>query len=127
MEWLSTASDIVGVWGALFALLAWIQARRTQRELAQERARANERVEIELVLTQERRTRRLPIALRRADVSRAELLGRLGMVPMRESGRRFALTYLADPTFLAQVARVQAGEGNVITIPCTAAEFEQFA
>ncbi len=65
--------------------------------------------------------------LRRAELTRAEILGRLGMIPMKTKGSRFSLSYLNKPEFLAQINQIMDGSGDaVLTIPCTQEEFEQF-
>src|SRR6185503_18782704 len=106
---LGTIADALGIAGALFALLAWIQARGTRRDAAKERARQQERIDLALLLTS------------------AQELGRLGMLPMKELGRRFSLSYLARPAFLEQLRAAQAGDGPAtIVIPCSRQEFDQF-
>lgn len=50
------------------------------------------------------------------------------MLPMRESGRRFSLAYLADPGFLRAIGMAQDGHGvGTIVIPCSQEEYVQFA
>lgn len=39
MDFLSLIADALAIGGFVFALLAWVQARGTRRELARERAR----------------------------------------------------------------------------------------
>ena len=128
MEIIGTIADMAGVIGAIAAIFAWLAARRTCDELLAERLRLQRPIIVELVLESEDDRRVLDIGLRRAELTRAELLGRLGMLPMREAGKRFSLAYLAKRDFLAQLSRAQDDHGAAsIRIPCTAAEFEQFA
>lgn len=69
----------------------------------------------------------LPVELRGAKTTRAEILGRLGMIPMKQSGSRFSVAFLNTPEFLRRLNEIiQGGEGTVLTIPCTQKEFEQF-
>lgn len=126
---LGFASNLIGVGSFVFALLAWIYARRTQRDLAYERERMNQNVEVVLVLAHDNRHRELPVALRRIELTRAEVLGRLGMMQMREAGKRFSLRYLSTPEFLQQLNAAQAAKGKfTVEIPCAnTEEFEQFA
>lgn len=64
--------------------------------------------------------------LLRRDTARAEVLGRLGMLPMKKPGARFSLGNLNSPTFMAQLDAVALGNSNVITITATADEINQF-
>ncbi len=66
----------------------------------------------------------LPLHLRAGELSRAELLGRLGMLPMREQGKRFSIRSLSGLDFLVKLD--QAGKTGLIEIPCTRLEIEQF-
>jgi hypothetical protein len=118
-------ADIIGILGALFALLAWIQTKRLRKYLEKERLRQNEKVK--LVLKHNDRTIDLPVELRREEVTRAEVLGRLGMIPVKDKGKRFSIDYLNTREFWNQINQVVKGEGNsVLTIECDKDEFEQF-
>ena len=69
----------------------------------------------------------LPLELRRIDLSRPEILGRIGMIPMKASGTRFKLRYLSSPQFLQQLNKIRENDGEAeVVIPCTADEFSQF-
>ena len=69
----------------------------------------------------------LPVELRRSEFSRAEILGRIGMIPMKEKGKRFSLAYLNTPAFLRQINQILDGEKDAtLTIPCDEIEFTQF-
>ncbi len=68
----------------------------------------------------------LPVPIQRGDFSRGELLGRIGMIPIK-SEKRFGIAYTHTADFLAEVQRVQQSEGeDTITIPCEPHEIEQF-
>lgn len=122
MEWLSGTADSIGILGALFALLAWLQSRRVRQHLEREQQRQNRKVIVVLQHGGERLE--LPVELRRAEVTRAEILGRLGMI---RSGQRFDLAYLNNADFLRQINAIIDGSGDaLVTIPCTKEEFEQF-
>lgn len=74
----------------------------------------------------EEMTTRLPLHLRREDLSRAEVLGRIGMLPMREPGKRFSLKFLATGAFLIELEMLKGGEGDVLSIPALEEEIDQF-
>jgi hypothetical protein len=125
MEWFDLVADIVGLLGAAFALFAWIQARQVHQAYQREQQRQNKKV---MVILQNGADRlELPVELRRAELTRAEILGRLGMIPMRQKGQRFSLGYVNTPEFLRQINQIMKSDGDaVLTIPCKEDEFEQF-
>ncbi len=127
MEWLSPIADVVGIAGALFALFAWIKARQVQQELEREKQRQNKKVTV--VLQCGDKTIELPLEIRRAELTRAEILGRIGMIPLKkETGQeRFKLRNINTPEFFRQINQVAAGDGDgILTIPCTDDEIRQF-
>ncbi len=85
----------------------------------------NQTISVKLVSNEEEKE--LPLGLRRADVIRLEVLGRIGMMPMKEKGSRFSLKYLSTLDFLNQLNQVKEDPNiSTITIHCDAEEFSQF-
>ena len=120
-------ADVVGIAGALFASFAWWQAKKLRQETKQEQERLRQKIHIVLKLTDGDRQIDLPVDLRRAELTRAELLGFLGMVPMKNKGRRFSLHYLSTPDFFKELDRIQRSTRNeALVIPCTVDEINQF-
>jgi len=125
MEWFSLIADMIGIVGAGFALGAWMQARWISQDLERERARQNKLVTVVLQHGAERLM--LPVELRRTELTRAEILGRIGMLPMCQRGARFALSYLSSPEFLRRINEIAASaDDTVLTISCTREELDQF-
>lgn len=125
MELLSPIADVVGILGAFFALFAWIKARQVRQILEKERWRQNELVKV--ILSYGAEKLELPVALRREELTRAEILGRLGMIPMKTKGQRFSLGYLNTAGFLEQITQILNGSrGTTLIISCTEEEFHQF-
>ncbi|MCL4832355.1 MAG: hypothetical protein KJZ86_07940 [Caldilineaceae bacterium] len=128
MSWqsgLGILSDLIGVLGALFALGAWIQTRLLQKQIRMEEERINQK--ITLVLENEQQSIELPFEVRRADLTRAEVLGLIGMISMKEPGRRFSLSYLSKPEFLHKLNQILQSSGDaVLNVPCSKDEIEQF-
>jgi hypothetical protein len=110
--------------GAFFYAMA-ISSRQKEAAECQK-----EMVEIQLRLTEgeERSCFILPFRIMRGEISRAEILGLLGMVEMtpQKKGQRYSIKALSSPEFLEQVYRVKAGNGFTLEIPCTAEEIAQF-
>jgi hypothetical protein len=62
-------------------------------------------------------------------VTRAEVLGLVGMLPMKEKGARFSIKSLSlsDQRFSEELKRVQKSEGpEKFRVECTPEELEQF-
>lgn len=125
LDLLGFMADTLGILGAIFAFFAWIEARRTHQELEHEKRRMNRRINVVLQNGAERLE--LPVQLRRAELTRSEVLGRIGMIPMNVKGQRFTLEYLNTPGFLEQVNQIVGNDGEgTLTIPCKGHELEQF-
>ncbi|MBP7951806.1 MAG: hypothetical protein KA004_19345 [Verrucomicrobiales bacterium] len=65
----------------------------------------------------------LPHQPPRRNVTRAEVLGLLGMIPSRQ--QRFDWRHLHSPQFMTQLNEVYRGRRGELSIPVTAAEFAQ--
>lgn len=122
-------ADVIGIAGAIFAGFAWWQARQTNRKLEAEKARLNRTIPIKLV--DGGREIMIPFETKRSDFSRAEVLGRIGMLPTKpgKDGKpvRFSIKYLNNPDFFVQLNQIIEGKGDgVLTIPLEKKEFDQF-
>jgi len=128
MQYLSLAADVIGVLSGVFALLAWFNTIRIRRDQQREQQRLDEKVRLRLSSRDGTRVRNLPGAMRRDEVTRAEVLGWIGMLPMKVTGKRYEIAYLNEADFLDQLSQVQTGRGEtLLRIYCTADEFAQFA
>ncbi|NUM45124.1 MAG: hypothetical protein HUU38_10480 [Anaerolineales bacterium] len=123
---LSLIADIIGITGAIFALFAWLQARQLKKIQEIEQIRQNKKIKV--VLNYGLEKIELPIELRRAEFNRAEILGRIGMIPMKDKEqKRFKLEYLHSVQFYQQVTQLMDGVNEgLLTIPCSKEEFYQF-
>ncbi len=125
MQWLGLAADIIGIFGGIFALFAWLQARRLQKDVEHEKRRLNQKIAIVLQNGADYYT--LKGDTRRAEITRAEVLGRLGTLPMKNKGDRYSLVYLSTAEFIQRIQKIQEGEGtDALVIPCKDDEFEKF-
>ena len=131
MDWLkilSVSADILGIigfLGTIFALLAWLQSRSHYKEYQAERKRQNKEITIRLEHGPE--FHEMPVKLRRAEFTRAEILGRLGMIPTKEPTARFSIDSINTYEFLRRVNEIIDGDINtVLSISCTEEEFNQF-
>lgn len=125
MDIIGYVASILGIITAVFSFMSWMQARQIRKEQEREKSRLNRRVAVKLQYGA--KDIELPVELRRAEFTRAELLGRLGMIPMEDKSKRFSLGYLNKPEFFRQLNQVLTTDGDaLLTIPCDKEEFEQF-
>ncbi|MEH2267549.1 MAG: hypothetical protein V7K68_03805 [Nostoc sp.] len=96
------------------------------QEFEQDQKRQEQKIAV-ILQSGARQRLELPVELRRAELTRAEILGRIGMIPMKVKGQRFSLEYLNTPDFLRQINHILASDGNsILTIPCDESEYAQF-
>jgi hypothetical protein len=125
MEWLGYVADVVGLAGAVFALLAWLKARQLRQDQEKEKERQNKKIKVFLQSTTHRIE--LPFEMRRAEFTRAEVLGRIGMIPTKNPKERFRIEYLNTRDFLLKVNAIMDGAGDAtLEIKCTDEELGQF-
>lgn len=133
MDWkeiVGSLADIMSVLGVTAPFAAY-QAYRARQEIKEERARQNAKISV-ILHFKGVQDYQLPVPIRRAELTRAEILGRLGMIPMKPvqgiKKPQFNLAFTNDPDFLAQLNQVREGDGDAtLTFNCTAEELEQFA
>lgn len=126
--WLSSLADLVGI---ISAVLAAFFAIRTYFDLRSEKRRLKGLISIRLSTGAKNYTP--PIPIRRGELTRAEVLGRLGMIPVKkQKGQpkeqtRFSIQHLHTEEFLRRLEEIKDGRGDtVLLIPCDEAEYEQF-
>jgi len=119
---LAVSADIVGLISAVAAVIAAIKANQINRKLEIERERGDQQIEI--ILQNGRNTIDLPSPIRRKDLSRAELLGRIGMI---KPEKRFQLESLNTEKFFKDLdAVVNSSDQKILTISLTDSDYNQF-
>ena len=118
-EIIAQASNFAGAIGGIIAAIGVVKMLAAQR-------RQTEPVRVQLRLQADGRSVELPVHMRRKDITRAELLGRLGMLPMKQKGARFSLRALSTPSFMEAVNEVAEGNTSVLVIPASQEELDQF-
>ena len=127
--WSGVVGTIFGLIGMIYAIKAWSKSVEVEKFLEREKARLSKR--INLVLTDGEKTHYLP-NLRRQDVTRNEIQGRLGAIPIANPIEKKSNRYSIElsPEFYEQIDSIAAGtgetEGSTLTIKCTPEEFAQF-
>jgi hypothetical protein len=120
-------ADVLSVVGSVFAFFAWTQAKINSKQMTKEKERMNSKIKIILRENVSKRQIVLPVHLRRLELTRTELLGRMGMIPMKNKNNRFALSYLHTASFFEELNRIQSSnQEEDLVIPCSSEEIEQF-
>lgn len=118
-------ADILGISGAIIAALSSLYGRWysfKQRRLNNEK--------ISVYLESETRYYRLKGELRREEVSRAEVLGRVGMIPTVDPKKRFRIEYASTDEFINELNDIREtthkGSNVRFSILCSEDELNQF-
>lgn len=127
MEIFSFLADIIGIGSAIVAILAWVNTIKIKKSQTQEKERLDQEVSITLINKDKPQDKiKLPGKIRRGDVTRSEVLGWIGMLPMRFPGGRFGIEYNNSPAFFSQLHEIHTGTKVNFEILCTQQEMEQF-
>ena len=117
---LEFVSNILGVVSVAVSTAVYVKMKLDERK-------SNQKVDIKLVLQDGSYEVSIPLPMLRKDISRAEVLGRLGMLPLVDKKQRFfSVAYMANPALIENIIDCQLGKSDVITIICTREEIEQF-
>lgn len=124
-KWIGNAANLLGLLSTTFALFAWLEARRINKKHRLEQARLNK--EITITLKSENGDHySLPVNMYRRELTRAELLGYLGMLPTKDKNR-FRIDYLTTQAFFKELNKaLSESDSYEIFIPCTQQEYNQF-
>ncbi len=118
LNWVDRISSVIGIGGAIFSWLIWLKLRR--------RERFNEQ-RITIFLKFEGRIVTLPYAIERKNLTRSELLGLLGLLPMKVKEKRYSLNFLNTREFFQCLKAAQDKKDvHLIEIKCADEELEQF-
>jgi len=116
----STIADILGIGAVIASILAWWQARKVNRRLDAEEKRLSQPITI--VLKNGAEHIPLPAPIQRRFLTRAELLGRLGMI---RPEKRFTLSSLNTETFFTDLDNTINGTDTMtLTIKLTDADYQ---
>lgn len=117
LDRIAIVAGLLAFLGTAYSAFKWWQHQRRQHELEKP-------VPIKLVDAKSGRVLlELPHQPPRRSVTRAEVLGLLGMIPSRQ--QRFDWAWLHDARFMHHLEAVHRGQRHVLEIPVTPEEFAQ--
>lgn len=124
MDVLWDVLDKIGIATGIIALLVSVSIRVY---LWRKEQRDNDLIHIRLQVAESDVLIALHGQIRRKNLTRAEVLGLLGMLPMRDEGKRYSLSKLSHPVFFAELEDAQVNGAVLdVTIPCSLMELRQF-
>jgi hypothetical protein len=115
-------ATVIGVFSVVIAAYSsWKLRLETKRQWQKE----NELIDV--ILRSPSLEITLPVELQRGGLTRAELLGLIGMLPMQEKGKRFELHFLNTHIFSERLATVRNSDVDFeFIVDCLDEEFNQF-
>jgi hypothetical protein len=121
-EFFDRIGTIIGIISVIIAAWsAWKLRSETKRQWQKENG------QIRVILRGQGEEYILPIELRRGNLTRAELLGLIGMLPMKVKPDRFEITFLSSHEFSNRLASIRNSDDSfAFIIPCSDAELGQF-
>ena len=137
-QWLGLLTDIIALLGIPWAGYQIYKGRREanieRQAKAKESCRQNE--DILIILKQEGSQRKicLPNKVRRGELTRAEVFGRIGMIPTvsskgasNESQSRFSVKKSSTESFIRKIDELHVSSDKTeLILDCSAREMEQF-
>ncbi|RDD30894.1 hypothetical protein CR161_09385 [Prosthecochloris sp. ZM] len=122
-----TIADSIGIFGAIFATGAWFWAKQNNKREKMEQKRMNQKIPVILKSNESKLSLELPVHFRREELYRQEVMGRIGMIPMKIKGNRFSLSFTHTPDFLMAINTIQESDStDPLVMPCTDEEIRQF-
>ena len=117
----------VSILGGIIASITLLNTIRILRNAKEEKKRLKQKVIITLKNYDKNKEIVLPGTLIKAEFLRSEILGRIGMIPMREKNKRFEIKYINSKEFIEQLDEIKESKTkNELIIPCSITEIDQF-
>ena len=119
--------DVLDKFGIVIGLLTGVVSIMIWLYLLRKEKKDNDLIAISLVVPALEFKATLPGKIRRKNLTRAELQGLLGMLPMQKAGSRYQLDVLNDPVFFARLEQAQVDRDiKEVEIVCEPSDLEQF-
>jgi len=120
---------VLGILSAVFAFMAMIISGWQKYSSWREKTRKAQEVVLLLQSPGNDKKIQIPFALRRGEIIRSEILGLIGMLPMKTELKRFRyeIHYLSTNAFREEMSRLQDSTRETeLKIICTEEELNQF-
>lgn len=119
LDKIGVVAGLLAFVGTAYSAYMWVRQFKREKQLQQP-------VPIRLVSAEDQRLLyELPFHPSRRLVTRAEVLGLLGMIPSKEAGKRFEWAWLHNPAFMADLEDVYNSRRATLEIRLSPEEFGQ--
>lgn len=108
-------AEVMTLAAVLFVLNSWIESRRARRIIEQEKVRQSHLFQILLKTYYGSKSYLLKVSLHRSDLSRAEVLGLLRIIPWRRSSLFIPKRYVSSLSFVRQVDAISNADGSAMS------------
>ena len=123
---IGTVADFIAIITVFVSFFTWKNTQKLKNDLKKENERMNDPIKV--ILNNGEDEVILPVEVSRKDVTRNEIMGRLGMIPKKGKDQsRFKIGYTSTKSFIDQIISIYDGNSNQsLIIPCKEGEIEQF-
>jgi hypothetical protein len=122
----SIVANLASLAGLVVSIMAWWKIVKVDKDLARERQRLAQGVTVVLKCEELDVRVELP-AISRGDLTRAELLGLIGMIPLKNPTERFAIAYTSSTKFFSALKTAKQSDGAAsLEVSCEQEEIERF-
>jgi len=119
-DYIDKISIVAALVGMCFSIAIWLNQKNKEKQ-------DNVLIDIRLHCPEPETTVTLQGQIRRKNLTRAEVQGLLGILPMKDKGKRYALPALNQRAFFEALEQAQVDSKiDVLVIECTAEELQQF-
>lgn len=118
INFLDQVTIVISAVSMLFSFLVWLKIRK-------QIAIDSQRIQIKIVVPGTGISFRLWSQPERRHLTRAEVLGLIGLIP-RNCPENFKIAFLNTPQFFYNLAQVQDNNETTLRIECTKQELQQF-
>lgn len=126
-EEIGIIADILGIIAAVIAIWTLCNTYKILKENRAEKERLNQKVKIILKDYDSNNSIQLQGKISKSEILRYEVLGRIGMLPMKVPKTRYEIRYIHSNEFFDQLNDVKKShDKDKIIIPCSKEELDQF-
>lgn len=122
-------ADIIALITALITVFVAYKTWKNTQKLKTDIEKENKRMDvpIKIILYYGADSIELPIGIKRKDATRAEIMGRIGTIPMKKKQDRYKIEYFGTGSFITEIEEIYKDNSERdLKIPCNKEEFEQF-